>query len=355
MDIRGKTIWQQAAGNTDRDYVDLCLKWDVILNGPGDYGPWPTCQKDIREDGYSERKITDLWRFCEQMKDGDLVILRRGTSVVVGVGEIVGDYEHCEEFNDVDGWDIAHVRRVRWLWENSEEPKEFDTYTLKRGDTTQLLNAPDVDSWLESLDISDAEHEHTPVDLPDIGDDANASFDDISKYLFDKGVSSTSISSLLNEIDEFVRIANWYNRSEEKPSEHETVNYLVVPLLRVLGWTPQRMAIEWNRIDVALFSSLPRKEDFLSVIVEAKKKGSSCLSAFSQARDYALGCRRCRRLIVTDGLRYGIFTRGEGESCQKEEFSLHAYMNLTRPRNKYPLYECRGAQDALLAMAPEWQ
>ena len=286
------------------------------------------------------------------MNDGDLVVLRRGTHAVLGVGEIIGDYEWREAFNDVDGWAIAHVRRVNWLWKNDEEPKEFDKYTLKWGDTTQRLNAPDVESWLESLEISDAERERTPVALPNIDDDTNVS--DISEYLFDKGVASDSISSLLNEIDEFVRIAKWYNRSE-KPSEHETVNYLVVPLLRALGWTPQRMAIEWNRIDVALFSSLPRKDDHLSVAVETKKMGSSCLSAFPQARDYALERRSCRRLIVTDGLRYGIFTRQDGESCQREGFALYAYMNLTRLRNEYPIYECGGARDALLAMAPEWR
>jgi len=41
MDIEGKKIWQQAAGDMDRDYVDLCLKWDVILNGPGHRGSRP--------------------------------------------------------------------------------------------------------------------------------------------------------------------------------------------------------------------------------------------------------------------------------------------------------------------------
>ena len=354
MDILGKTIWQQAAGDTNRDYVELCLKWDVILNGPGDYGRWSIqCQESLRKDGYSERKITDLRRFCEQMKDGDLVVLRRGTSVVVGVGEIVGCYEHCEEFDDVDGWAISHVRRVRWLWKNTKEPKEVDTYTLKLGDTTQRLNAPDVNSWLESLEVPDAAHDHSPVDLPYIGNN-EVSVDDISEYLFSKGVASASISHLLDEIGEFVRIADWYNR-EERPSEHETVTYLVVPLLRALGWTPQRMAIEWNRIDVALFSSLPRKEDFLSVVVEAKKMGSSCLSAFSQAKDYALESKQCRRLIVTDGLRYGVLTRDEGKSCQKENFFLHAYMNLMRLRCEYPLYECKGAKDALFVMAPEWR
>ena len=234
MDVEGRKIWQHATSDTDRDYAGLCLKWDVILNGPASYGRWPECQKDLREDGCSERKITDLRRFCEQMQDGDLVVLRRGTSVVVAVGEIVGCYENHEEFNDVDGWEIAHVRRVRWLWKAAEQPKEFHTYTLKLGDTTQQLSARDVEAWMESLNISDAARDNNLADLPSI-DDNDVSFDDISEYLFGKGVASASISNLLNEIGEFVRIAKWYNREEHKPSEHETVNYLVAPLLRALG------------------------------------------------------------------------------------------------------------------------
>jgi predicted type IV restriction endonuclease len=133
------------------------------------------------------------------------------------------------------------------------------------------------------------------------------------------------------------------------PSEHETVAYLVIPLLRALGWTPQRMAVEWNRVDVALFSGLPRDDKNLTVVVEAKKMNASCLSAMSQAQAYAQGKGDCHRLIVTDGLRYGVYTRNESG-----EFNLTAYMNLTRLRSNYPIYSCSGAGQALLIMAPEW-
>lgn len=357
MDIQEKIIWQQAAGDGNRNYVGLCLEWNVILNGPGEYGSWPDCADRLRKDEWTERKITDLWRFCEEMKDSNIVVLRLGTSLVYGVGRVVGEYEYCEEFNDVDGWTIAHVRRINWLWKNSEKPKEFNTYTLKWGDTTQLLDAPEVKVWLESLEISDTKCEQELGGLPNLVDDANVSIDDISEYLFDKGVASDSISSLLDQIGEFVRIAKWYRGLAKWPSEHETVTYLVVPLLRALGWTPQRMAIEWNKIDVALFSSLPREDKSLSIVVEAKKMESTILSAREQAEGYAneKGRSNCRRVIVTDGLRYGVYTRGDKNSGQIDKFSLYAYLNLTRLRNHYPIYQCEGAKHALLAMAPEWQ
>ena len=114
------------------------------------------------------------------------------------------------------------------------------------------------------------------------------------------------------------------------PSEHETVAYLVVPLLRALGWTPQRMAVEWNHVDLALFNQLPRRDESLRVVVEAKKMDNSCLTAMSQAMSYAQGKSGCHRLIVTDGLRYGVYIRGQ------EVFNLYAYLNSTRLRGRPP-------------------
>ncbi len=120
-----------------------------------------------------------------------------------------------------------------------------------------------------SLNI-DTENIEPLVELPsDVN--RNIEFSIITTYLFDKGVSSTSIDILSKEIDELVRIANWYARYDS-PSEFETVAYLAIPLLRALGWTPQRMAIEWNNVDIALFDKLPRRDDGLSVVVEVKKK-----------------------------------------------------------------------------------
>ena len=217
------------------------------------------------------------------------------------------------------------------------------------GNTTQRLNAPAVISWLESLEILDDQASHSLPDLPDKSTEVSS--DEIAAYLFDKGIASDSIRNLLDQNGEFIRIANWYNSWEwgTSPSEHETVSLLVVPLLRILGWTPQRIALEWKRIDIALFSRMPRDPEYLSVVVEAKKVRNACLSAVSQAQGYASTLPNCRRLIVTDGLRYGIFTR------EDEEFSLYAYLNLTRLRKKYPIYGCKGAKEAILAMTPDWQ
>ena len=61
MDIEAKKIWQVAAGDTNRNYADLCLKWDVILNGPGSEGPWPDCVEAFEQQGLSlEQRAENL-------------------------------------------------------------------------------------------------------------------------------------------------------------------------------------------------------------------------------------------------------------------------------------------------------
>ncbi len=273
-------------------------------------------------------------------------MLRLGTNMVRAVGVVVGDYEWRDDFGDVDGWKLQHVRRVRWHWIGRID---FQTYALKLGDTTQKLAAGAVREWLDGLQPNRPSNAPVPDLHPTGGNEID--FARISEFLFDRGVASASIIRLMDEIGELTRIARWYGRAEGKhPSEHETVAYLVVPLLRALGWTPQRMGIEWNYLDVALFDSLPRRDDSLQVVVEAKKMDNACLSAKAQAAGYADTRPACRRVIVTDGIRYGVYVKEDSG-----EFELYAYLNLARLRDAYPVYTCHGAEEALLAMSPDWR
>jgi len=350
MDIGNKKIWQVAAGDTDRDYVEVCLEWDVILNGPGSEGPWPDCSEPLRTGwGLSSRKISDLRRFCEEIQDGDLVVLRLGTSDVFGVGVVVGGYLWNEAFGDVDGWELQHVRRVRWLWKYGETPMRFPPYTMKLGDTVQVLDAQPVIEWIKGLTIDEAAWTRPLKELPAAPEEAT--WQEIAEYLFDRGIGDAAIEHLTGQIDELARIASWYQRSTG-PSEAETIAYLVIPLLRALGWTPQKMAVEWHGVDIALFWTLPRTDENLTAIVEVKAKGRSCLNAQPEARVYAEqpGRQSCARLIVTDGLRYGVYLRKDGafNNCPD------AYLNLTQMRRDYPVLHCRGAKEAFLLMAADW-
>ena len=165
MNIEGKTIWQIAAGDSKlrndgkpRNYAKECLQQGVVIFGPGRYGPWPDCEIPMRGDGWTATKAGIIKRFAEDMKPGDVVVLRVGTQHIYGVGEIVGDYDFNEAFANVQGWDLQHLRRVRWLWHQDGEPEVFPVYSLKVGSSVQYLISPIVRSWLEGLDVPEDAH-----------------------------------------------------------------------------------------------------------------------------------------------------------------------------------------------------
>jgi hypothetical protein len=227
-------------------------------------------------------------------------------------------------------------------------------YSLKWGATVHTVENPDIQAWVEKIDVPSNELNRKIVNLP-VSCKNNqkipiVDIQEISDSLFDRGVAANAIETLVHQMDDLVRIAKWYQRSSVKPSEEETRAYLVVPLLRTLGWTPQKMAVEWNNVDVALFSALPREDSHLEAVVEVKTKDLSCLSAKSQAQGYAERQNRksCRRLVVTDGIKYAIYSRQSDGSFVNHP---QAYMNLTRLVSDYPILKCEGAQKCLELMA----
>jgi hypothetical protein len=40
MELQGKNVWQVAAGDNTRKFTCICLRYDVMMIGPGDLGPF---------------------------------------------------------------------------------------------------------------------------------------------------------------------------------------------------------------------------------------------------------------------------------------------------------------------------
>ena len=351
MDIDGRTVWQHAAGDQHHNHVSLCLKWGVIVGGPGTKS-WCEYTDDQKREERAE-----VQRLCDEMREGDLVVLKLGLSQLKGIG-VVGNYQHVDEFNDIDGWELGHARRIRWLHRDCHQ---FKTNVFTISATIRLHNESAL-AWIrDTLSRVDDDGLWRDSDVKPLnfrakdGTSPELKEDDLATYLFEEGLPSDAIRELLDPKGSFVQMANWY--WTRLASEQETVCHLVVPLLKVLGWTPQKIAIEHNRIDVALFSRLPRNNENLVLVVEAKRLHQACLGAFEQAKEYAKDYGNCKRIIVTDGLRFGVYLREGNEWPSKPK--PYAYLNVRRLRRSYPIYDdadhrILGAKEAIYAMTPEW-
>src|SRR5436309_1593771 len=101
-------VWQISGGPPSRTYTEILLRHGVALIGPGDAGRWaPERDDDEFEGGY-------VRRFASEVGFGDVFLLRTGVATIAAVGIVASEYQYENAFDDVNGWDLQHTRRVRW-------------------------------------------------------------------------------------------------------------------------------------------------------------------------------------------------------------------------------------------------
>ena len=303
-DMNEHAVWQVSAGPTDRAYADQFVNHGVALIGPGDTGPWCSERSDEEFEGGFVR------RFAAELRVGDVLLLRTGLSTIQAVGLVASDYQYLPQFDDVNGWDLQHARRVRWF--ALPEPYDFggrvfgaNPPRLSRvqsedvvGYANRFVRSPPTD-WqaraLPSLPAEEPTLRAPPTELQELVAQVH------------------DLSALYWDTDAF----------GERPMEDELVAHYVVPFLRALGWPVERIAVKWRHIDVSVFSKLPRVPEHCHYLVEAKRLGAGVEGALDQAIGYvsALGIQ-CD-VVVTDGIRYRMY-----EATQ--DFAPIAYANLAR-------------------------
>lgn len=307
-----RSVWQIAAATGGRSYAATFLKHGVALTGPGETGPWGEGRVEEREAGRLLRM------FAEAVHDGDVFLLKTGLSRIRAVGIVAAGYEFLEPFDDVNGWDLRHARRVRWC----ELPGEYDFGGALLGSVPfcrarnrgvleyvrTFLNSPPT-HWqtapLPALPAVEPEMEEAPA----------------------------PIQGIVALVRDLFPVYQDRDRFGERPTERELVAHLVVPFLRALGWPPEQIAVEWGSIDVALFRALPRAAGTCHLVIEAKRLGAGVEGALAQGRRYVERLEMPLDVAVTDGVRYRLY------SCAKG-YAPVAYANLARlKRSAVELFE----------------
>jgi hypothetical protein len=303
-DASSHGVWQISAGPSSRSYFESFLKHGVALIGPGDAGPWSPDRSDDEFEGGFVR------RFASEVKPGDVFLLRTGVTTISAVGVVVGDYLYVNAFDDVNGWDLQHARRVRWCRLPMEHRFASAVFGANPPRCSRVWNEEVVDFADRFLKSPPTHWQTAPLpDLPAEEPPLNH--------------VPSALQSIVAEAADLVPLLQDGQAFGEYPSEDELVAHFVVPFLRALGWPPERIAVQWRRIDVAVFRALPRTPVNCQVVIEAKRLGAGVEGALDQAKGYVAALGLPRDVIVTDGIRYRMYSGDR-------DFAPMAYANLAR-------------------------
>jgi hypothetical protein len=301
---REDAVWQLGCGSGSRSYAEVFLKYGIGLIGPGDAERWTPQRNDDDFDGGYVR------RFASEIQTGDIILLRIGVATVVAVGRVASEYLYLDQFDDVNGLDLQHARRIRWC--PLPRPYAFDMQVFG-------ANPPRCSRvWTEGVVEFAQRFVNSPplnwqtASLPDLPEE-----EPLLKEV------PAQIRDIVAQAQDILPLYEDGRKLGEWPTEDELVGHFVLPFLRGMGWPPERIAVKWRYIDVAVFDRLPRVPENVRFVVEAKRLGAGVEGALEQAKGYVESLGVLRDVVVTDGIRYRMYSGERG-------FDPVAYANLVR-------------------------
>lgn len=322
-----RTYWQIAAGEYGRNYSYYFIKYGMAFVGGKD----------------NESRMT------KEVKNGDIVALKKGVSEIVAVGEVVEregkstGNGNKSWLNDFDGWKLPAYCYVDWHVPN--EPIKFEGFTM--GTIKQLGNGEKQIKLKEK--INEILLLHPNGSFPEPEETSPVNDEQIKEYLIAKGLSTSSADDFTKILHRIQRLAKYYYLENIRIREHETRTFLVIPLLLALGWTEQQLKIELpcsnGRMDIACFSAPynQKTEESVVLIVETKDFSLGLDYGYEQAHQYTKNFSSCRGILVTNGYCYKTYDRkkdGTFETITSNYLNLlqpTAYLNLLQLQDKYSL------------------
>lgn len=332
--------WQVGAGEGDRDYSDVFLRFGVAFGGDASRGPY-----ENDPNYYDDNKYVVY--FKKKMSFGDRIILKkphRKKWEIVAVGEIKSvDYKYFEVFDDMDGWNVAHGREVRWV----VPIKTTLVKGLAQGTVFPAVSQNLIEKAERILQSGKSKSvEKIPEPQKMLTDE------EIEKELTNLGCDPSDLRKLIEVLPRLRLLGNWYLENGKDVGDHETRTFLITPLLLALGWSEKQMKVEWKRKDITFFARPYIRDDNSEnpcvMILESKGLEEGLTYARSQAIDYAKSFPHCRKLVVSNGICYKLY------ELDNYNWKYKSYLNILKPRLKHP-YEPQvgGAIELFFNLIPQ--
>ena len=353
-----RRVWQVAAGDAQHCYLDLFLNHDVVFLGPGQDGPFEekVYRKRVERGLTSAQAIGQIRSMAKRMKPGDIILLRFGHRVMaVGLAAEEG-YEWNDTFDDIFGWDLQHSRRVIWQHQFRKELNRIQSEKELFADRKQI---PGVTAVRDPKVLNPIRHlfdkcETRPLcPLPE-SPPKPLEMEELGQELFSKGLPNERVDKVLVAIRRQRRMARWYEqhgKESGRPTEHEVVAHMILPLMLALGWSEQLLSVEWRNVDLACFWGTPTTPDKCVLVCEAKHLGHGLGNVFEQATRYVtkLELTGTKRILVTDGKRLYLHGRRKDGAWDETPFG---YLNMDLIRTRYIAPPNANAVDTIMALTP---
>lgn len=309
--------WQVGTGDGTRNYGGIFLKYGVALVAPGNPGKEGESKTASY---YQQHPVTNNWgAILTSVRKGDWIIARKGRKVILAVGEVVEEYDYSHFFADVEGWDLQHFVKVRWHIPVGGSIN-LDGSSLGMS-TLERCKHPDVFAAIYHAEFED----NTPaLPIPESYKPVKVKTDHIIQALTDQGIRIQDAENVGRTIERIIKLAKWYNHNDPGVLEAEIVAFLITPLLIALGWSEQKIKLEYERMDVALFPEPFHSGKNLSprIILEAKTFSNGLAFTVDQVKFYSEKFPKCELFVTTNGYRYKIFEKEKGELVPKGYFNL---------------------------------
>jgi hypothetical protein len=349
-------VWQIACGEAGRYYDDLFLDHDVMFLGPGRPGKYDRrLYRAWAESGrISKSSSHKVAAFAERVQPGDIVLLRKGYRVL-SIGQAEGHTYHWNEsLDDIHGWDLQHCRSVSWQRQLDPElaalQEKKDLFSrMKQISTFTRVRQP---RFLDPIRHLFSRVKRRPPKAPPKAPEP-MSMADLGEKLFGAGLPNDAVDRVVRAVERQRRLVQWYaiqGSDSKRPTEHEVVAHMVLPLLLALGWSEQLLAVEWHKIDLAAFSTTPTTSDKCVLVCEAKHVGHGLQNVLEQAHAYVknLKLASCKNILLTEGARFYLYQKGSAGWPT----SPTGYFNVERLREDHVTPRGTSAVNTIAALTP---